>query len=193
MQEDYILKGPIKTEEIISLIEYYEKQKAAYLRLIPFPRPDRVVDPELNIGIINPGSSYRTSLQAAIWNREVFATILDPEENGWQFERNSVKRSEGISQGFYSLDINSNLPNKNLHRYPLDYYSTAVLQGKWQKEGLKIVKEAGIKIDHRERGYLTRWDFYYYHQKKKGPSVWLRALTLFDKLIFNRKKTARKF
>lgn len=187
LQEDYILKGKIDTNSILELLEFYEKENAAYLRLIPFPRPDRIVNKHLNVGIIDKMSSYRTSLQAAVWDRKVLLSLLDENENGWEFERNSVKRSSEEDRNFFSVDINSQLPNKNHHKYPLDYYSTAILQGKWQKEGVKILSRAGIPIDTTLRGTLSRWDFYLYHQKKGASSTKLKILNWLDRNIFNRR------
>lgn len=186
LQEDYILKGKIKNQSIFDLLRFYEDNNAAYLRLIPFPRPDEVVDENLNIGIINKGSSYRTSLQAAVWDREVLLDLIDENESAWEFEKKGVLRSSNIDRPFYSTEINSSLPNKNHHRYPLDYYSTAILQGKWQKEALKILRKAGIKIDTKKRGILTRWDFYYYHQRKHSSSTKLKVMHWLDHNVFNR-------
>lgn len=193
LQEDYILKGSIQTDEVERLIDFYESNDAAYLRLIPFPKPDEIVDEKLNVGLVLEGSSYRTSLQAAIWDRKVLLSLLSPDEDGWQFEKNSVARASHIQRPFYSVGINSDLPNKNHHRYPLDYYSTAILQGKWQKEGVKMLREAGINISTEKRGYLNRWDFYYYHQQKKQGSAYLQLLKFLDKSIFNRSKNFRKY
>ena len=193
LQEDYILKGPIKTSAIEELLSFYEKNKAAYLRLIPFPPPDRLIEGAPNVGVIEKGSQYRTSLQAAVWDRAILLSILDPRENGWEFEKNSVSRSDLIDRPFFSVGVNASDPNKNHHRYPLDYYSTAILQGKWQKEGVKILRKAGIPINTKKRGYLTRWDFYYYHQQKRQSGLWQDFLKVLDKFLFNRKKHFRKF
>lgn len=192
LQEDYILKGEVENHKVLDLVSFFDSSNAAYLRLIPYPRPDRIVNRDLGIGIIEKGSSYRTSLQAAIWDREILLNLLETTENGWEFERNSVSRSSIFDRPFYSVEINSDHPNKNLHKYPLDYYSTAILQGKWQKEGVKMLKKAGISINTKGRGVLTRWDFYYYHQRKKGISKKLKLLSWLDRNIFNRNKNSKR-
>lgn len=193
LQEDYILKGTCDTSAIEKILAFYQQQNASYLRLIPFPSPDAIINEELNIGVLKKGSQYRTSLQAAVWNREILLSLLDPSENGWQFERDSVARSNQINQPFYSLGVNSDEPNKNLHQYPLNYYSTAILQGKWQKEGVKMLRKAGIPIDTAKRGCLTRWDFYYYHQQKNPHSAYLKLLKWLDRTFFNRHNSYRKY
>lgn len=193
LQEDYVLKGTVNNPAILKQVEFFSENNAAYLRLIPFPPPDEICDPELNIGKINFGSRYMTSLQAAIWDKSVLQNLVLPSDNGWIFERESIRRAAGIKKTFYSVGLNSNLPNKNHHRYPLDYYSTAVLQGKWQKEAVKILRNAGLVIEPGERGVLTRWDFYYYHQMKRKKGIYTNLLTLLDQLIFNRRKKYRKF
>lgn len=193
LQEDYILKGKTDTGGLIDLLEYYEKNNAAYLRLIPYPPPREIIDEKLNVGKLEKGSQYRTSLQAAVWDRKVLLNLLDASENGWQFERNSVERSGHLDRPFYSVSLNSDEPNKNLHRYPLDYYSTAILQGKWQKEGVKLLRKAGVPIDTSTRGCLTRWDFFYYHEQKKPDSFYLQLLRFIDRHFFNPKSNYRKF
>lgn len=193
LQEDYILKGNTNNEALLNILEFYENRNAAYLRLIPYPPPRQIIDENLNIGKLEKGSQYRTSLQAAVWDRMVLLDLLDSSENGWQFEKNSVERSGLLDRPFFSVGLNSDEPNKNLHRYPLDYYSTAILQGKWQKEGVKMLRKAGIPINTSKRGCLTRWDFYYYHQQKKRDSFYLQFLKLIDQYIFNPKSNYRKF
>ena len=193
LQEDYILKGPVDTEAVLELVRFYQKTSAAYLRLIPMPEPDEMIAPDINLGLIYKNSLYRTCLQAAIWNREVFLELLQPGESGWDFERESVERAKKINRPFYSVASNSGMDNINHHRYPLDYYATGVLQGKWQKEAIKILSEAGIEIDTKKRGVLTRWDFYFYHQKKRPNRVWFKMLNWLDQKVFNRKVSPRKF
>jgi len=193
LQDDYILKGQVSNEEVVRYVEFFQNRNAAYLRLIPLPGPDQLVDEELNVGILNAGSDYRTSLQAAIWDRKVFLDLLRPEESGWDFERESVKRSEEIDRDFLSVSANSDHPNINHHKYPIDYYSTAILQGKWQKEGVKILRKSGLEINTKGRGVLTRWDFFYYHQQKRGNSLQLSLLKWLDRTVFNRRKTKRLY
>lgn len=193
LQEDYILKGATNNEDLNRLLEFFERINAAYLRLVPYPPPENVDNEELNVGRLEKGSSYRTSLQAAVWDREVFLQMLDPKENGWEFEKNSISRSAQIERPFYSMALNSVDPNKNLHTYPLDYYSTAILQGKWQKEAVKMLRKAGIPIDTKKRGCLTRWDFFYYHQQKRGSSFYFPLLKAMDRFVFNRRKKYRKY
>ena len=193
LQEDYILKGQVSNDKVVRYLEFFQNRNAAYLRLVPLPNPDQLVDAELNVGIIYAGSHYRTSLQAAIWDRQVLLDLLRPEESGWDFERESIRRSEDIDRDFLSVAVNSDHPNINHHKYPIDYYSTAILQGKWQKEGVKILRRAGLDIDTKDRGVLTRWDFFYYHQRKKGDGIRLRVLTWLDRVLFNRRKNKRLY
>ena len=81
-----LLDTRVENNRIKELLAYTKQRNAGYLRLYPVPGPDTVCIDYPTVGEISKGSEYRTSLQAAIWNREVLLALLKDGEDGWQFE-----------------------------------------------------------------------------------------------------------
>jgi hypothetical protein len=79
LQEDYLLRKRVDAKRINELIDYMDRVGAGYLRLFPTTGPDRVLDRQLGVGVIEPGAPYRVSLQAAIWCRETLEGLLIDE------------------------------------------------------------------------------------------------------------------
>lgn len=143
LQDDYFILKPVDQPAINRLIEKMVLHKAAYLRLFPAPGPD-VAFNDNELGLISSGSSYRTSLQGAIWQKENFISLLDKKENQWQFEVNAGQRSSN----YLFLSLKPQQGNFKYHRYPVTYYYlTAVIRGKWRRGAAAICKNEGLKLD----------------------------------------------
>ncbi|MEM8894005.1 MAG: hypothetical protein AAGC88_05470 [Bacteroidota bacterium] len=170
MQEDYLLRSKVDDASIQALLEIFKKEDAAYLRLLPWPGPDEAHPKYDQLGILKPQSKYRTSLQAAVWDKQVLAAIVDHGDDG-RFESWSIERAKEIAKPFLCLKRNGISDDINHDGdYPLNYFATAVFQGKWLKEAVRLYRSLGIDIDTSHRGVMNRIDFLEYHQRKKGTN-----------------------
>lgn len=142
LQEDFLLQKPVNTKRLLELVSYTEKRKAACLRLYPSPPPNKVCEDNPEIGEINKGALYRVSLQAAIWNRKIFLSLLRDGESPWDMEYYGSLRSNSLSSPFLSV-----LKGERV----IDYFSTAVVQGEWVRRAVKICEREGILIDKNRR------------------------------------------
>jgi len=60
------------------------KVRPNYLRLNPRPKPDKPYNDQ--IGLVSPGTLYRTATVMTIWKKSVLVDLLNPEETAWDFE-----------------------------------------------------------------------------------------------------------
>ena len=148
--EDYFIYKKVKNEEIIKMIDIMQLNDAAYLKLGAFPSkydelwPYKPLINEPRIGEIEKGSKYRLCLQAAIWNKDILLSLLNPSENPWQFEIEASKRSNTLINPFLCVISDK---NKKVVHGPIQYYCTAVTSGKWMRGALKLCKEENIEFD----------------------------------------------
>ena len=188
MQEDYLLKGKIDNDWLFGLLNIFEHQQAAYLRLLPWPNPDELLPNNSGVGIINKKSPYKTSLQAAVWDKEVLNQLTFEGESGWDFESKSVERSDKINKPFLSVYADVTYENLNNYNSPLNYFATGILNGKWMIECIRHFKNIGISINPGARGVLSRWDYFYYQFKKNNKNVFYEKLNqiIFKSAWFNK-------
>jgi hypothetical protein len=153
LQEDFLIDRPVDTERIQKLIGYAVEKKAACLRLMPIPGPDRSCEDHPEVGEIRKGADYRVSLQAAWWRKQSLAEVLKMGESPWQFERLGSRRSDKLSAPFLSLREGAD--------FPLDYYPTAVFRGYWEPGAVSLCRRENIPVDLHARPQLTvgmRWE-----------------------------------
>ncbi len=143
--EDYFLDSKVDTKNILNLINIIKKEKAGYLRLFPHPGPDKEFKKFKNIGEIEVNSEYRTSLMAAIWEKDTLNKLLVGGETAWDMEIAGTKRSKKINKKFLSVTTDN---------YALSYYTGIIRQGKWTKKVKEVIKTEGIKIDFKKRPFL---------------------------------------
>jgi len=187
MQEDYLLKSRVDNLDLMNKLNLYEQKNAAYLRLFPWPNPDKLLEDNDEIGILEKGAAYRTSLQCAVWNVKALKEILVPGESGWDFESNSVARSSSIKRPFLSVYHQIEFANLNKNKHVIDYFASGILHGKWMRECLSCFKAKGIVIKPGKRGILSRWDYFYYQYKKinRGSLFELINRWVFSTKFFN--------
>jgi hypothetical protein len=154
MMEDYLLAKPVDTDKIIALAAYMEQRKAGCLRLFPCPGPNVPCADNPEVGEILKGSDYRLSLQAAIWDKDVLLSLLKEGESPWQLELHGTKRTNALDVPFLCVKENSS------NTYPIPYFCTAVLRGKWLPGAVRLCKKEGIKIDlsvRPQQGFYDRF------------------------------------
>jgi hypothetical protein len=168
LQEDYLLRAPVDETNLNHYLGLFESLNAAYMRLLPWPGPDQPHPNYPEIGLLLPDSKYRTSLQAAVWDKEILKSLVMTNDDG-RFESWSIERAKQIDRPFLCLNRNGISEDINHDGdYPLNYFATSVFQGKWLKEALKLYSSLGIKINSKPRGVMNRVDFWEYHERKKG-------------------------
>ena len=151
LQEDFLFTKVVDSEKVKRYVKYLQEQRAACLRLMPFPPPDAMTNDEPKIGTINKGVDYRVSLMAAIWDKSVLQGLLKDGESPWDFENYGSRRSDSIKKLFLCID------NKDRKDWPIDYFGTAIVQGKWVRKAVKLCKREGIKVDKQQREFESRW------------------------------------
>jgi len=150
--EDYLLKQRVDGDRIQALAVYMKRKMAGCLRLFPCPGPDVPCNDNIDIGEILKGSDYRLSLQAAIWDKQVLLRLLVAGETPWQLEVRGSKRTDTMETSFLSVKRNSD------NNYPIPYFCTAVVRGKWVPDAVELCKKEGIDIDLTTRPLQTWYD-----------------------------------
>jgi hypothetical protein len=170
--EDYLIEERVDTEYIEALTVYMKKRKAGCLRIFPTPGPNVGCVDNHRVGEISKGSDYRLSLQAAIWDREVLLGLLRVGESPWELEILGSKRTDMLDMPFLSVERNRQ------GVYPITYFCTAVLRGKWMPDAVKLCKKNGINIDLRarsQRGVNDRFRHFIFRSKIVHIAVkWLK-------------------
>ncbi len=174
--EDYFITKPVRNSDILNLVDVMEKTNATFLKLGLFPTKFNSLWPHTslknfnNIASINKGSKYRICLQIAIWNKEHLLELLVEQENPWQFEIEGSKRANQSDKLFLTI-----MPDKKA-RYvhgPINYLCTALTNGKWMQDALRLAKKENITIDTSNYPIETYWE----EMKRKFYSaspIWMR-------------------
>jgi hypothetical protein len=151
MLEDFYLTAPVDTANILRLHAAMIDLGAVYLRLVAYPKPDIPVPGLPEIGSINKGAMYRTSLQIAIWDRSVLLGLLLENESPWGFEINGSRRSDQISEPFLcAYDGVSTIS-----------YRHTVRRGKWLPDAIRIFAPLGITFDLSRRPAESQLSFWW--------------------------------
>jgi hypothetical protein len=146
LQEDFLLSAPVDTPRLRELIAYAEQRGVACLRLMPIPGPGRGCEDREDLGELLKGSEYRVSLQASWWNKRVLTCLVREGETAGQFEVRGSMRSADLPEPFLSL--------REGIGYPLNYFTTAVVRGRWEPAAVKFCRREGIPVDLRARPIL---------------------------------------
>jgi hypothetical protein len=144
MQEDFFLTAPVDTG-FISRAETLIKFNPLIncIRLYPCPGADTKWGDEF--GLISDDAPYRVSCQSAIWRTSHLLELLKCVSTPWQFEiENTLRRPSGLYLSIYR----DKYPNNS---FPLQYYCTAIVRGKWQKDAIKHCMDNNVYVDLTRR------------------------------------------
>jgi hypothetical protein len=144
MLEDFFLRKPVSTEDILRKLSTLEDLEGHVLRLVRRPGPTEPVSRHGGVGAIAPGAPYRVSTQAAIWRKETLLALMRDSESIWQFEIEGTKRSRSYTAGFYGV-WNDQLP----------YGHHVVEKGKWFRQEAAWGKQANIGCDFTGRPVMS--------------------------------------
>jgi FkbM family methyltransferase len=135
-QEDFLINGPVKTEHIKKLVKNISEYNAACIRLLPSPPPDKKYNDHL--GEITKGPQYSFSLQATIWEKDIFCSLLKKGEQIRHTETTaSVRAKNTVQKPFLSVFKNER---------PFPYFATAIKKGVWYYDAIQLCKKEGIGI-----------------------------------------------
>lgn len=105
MQEDYVFTDFVKEEKLTSLLKYVKENKINYLRFYTSPAGNGesiVVDEDVAIKEILPGSQWRSSLMVALWKKDTLLSLLSGLTiTPWQFEHLNTDHIDK----FYCIDL----------------------------------------------------------------------------------------
>ncbi len=105
LQEDYLIAAPVDERRLQYLLEKMaqehvvaiEFQKNSYFeKQPPFPGVEGAVGKD-NI------PPFKASLQAGLWEKSVFESLIKEGESAWDFEKEGTKRSRQIQEPFLAL------------------------------------------------------------------------------------------
>jgi len=144
MLEDFFLRQPVATMDIMACLEAFKKLNGNMLRLVNRPKPDVPVADFPWIGHIRPGAPYRVSTQGTLWRRQMLMDLTRDGESIWQFELQGSRRSDNINK-FYSL-WNTIMP----------YGYHVVERGQWFRHEAARFGRLGIGCDFSRRPIMTR-------------------------------------
>lgn len=114
LQEDYFLTH-LDLDRLDELFAVMKKENAGYMQLYGPTQEERIAYTGVpNLFYKNKFEKWRTSLQAAFWNKEIFAYLLNPAERIWDFEIAGSTRSEGNMSKFMTTIENDSIAYLNM-------------------------------------------------------------------------------
>ena len=127
--EDSVLVEKVDNNKFNEILTEFVKLNGNYLKFIKKPSPTNRFNSYF--GEIKPGSLYRPTCVYALWKIETLLSLLDENENAWEFERFGSIRSDKYP-GFYVV-------------YE-DFFKilNTIVKGKWVPSELKRLRRIGI-------------------------------------------------
>ena len=151
MLDDFFLTAPVETALIERMHALMVANNAAYLRLVPNPKPNACCPENPEIGVIAKGAPYRASLQVAFWDRQLLLDLLRRGELAWSFELKGSRRSDAITEPFFSVCDGS---TAILYRHVLQ-------RGKLLPDAVRHFAPLGIAFDFSKRAVASEFRLYW--------------------------------
>lgn len=150
MQEDYFLTKTVNTQQIQELFSILEHEQAGSMRIYPDPPPNQPFKGYREVGIVKPGTPYRLSLQATLWNKEILQKLLVPGDNPWNTEHEGSKRSNELPHVF--LSVKRNPFWKKTVSPVFEYICTGISKRLWTWDAIYLFQREAISADFSHRG-----------------------------------------
>ena len=150
MLEDYLVHVPVNDKRFWDSFAFMKDNNAGYMQV-----SYQVVgaDPDIkypyNIVQKQHNAEYRTSLQAAIWEKETLLNILLSGENPWGFEIAGSVRSESIAKPF--LGISKDFPINYLNAVDKGYIDDHIMSYLKENEYIDL---AATKLVLRDKNSI---------------------------------------
>jgi hypothetical protein len=149
LQIDYFIHKPVELHKVELLKKYLGEEGVVKIDLSYdrscFPHKVYAVDQNIEIIVSEQDTVYRSSLQAAIWQKDYFVNLLKPDRSPWQFE--GLGMYEQMNDGKLILGI------KQPGYGPVPYIN-AYTQGEVNWPQIKEMN-AEILTDMVERGLIS--------------------------------------
>ena len=149
-QEDYFLTDKVEEEQLAADFAYAMEENVASLCFFDLAllEPD-FVPTHGRFGVVPADSKGRTRLQATLWKKDVFASLLRPGENAWNMEARGSKRTRDLVQLSYGPMIAP----------PINYLMSGVVRGLWTPQARALCHANGVVIrpNFRPDLALTKW------------------------------------
>jgi hypothetical protein len=137
LQEDYFLTAPVRTEQLASDIAHAVEQNATSFCFYDLS----LLEPEFGqqrerFGIVPEHSLGRTRLQATLWKRDAFASLLRPGDTAWNMEARGSERTRGMLMLSYAQSDG----------LPIPYLMSAIVRGLWTPEAIALCQRHNLRI-----------------------------------------------
>lgn len=139
--DDFLLLKEPDYKAIDEGLDLMQKIDAVYLRLNNKPPADKKIYDIF--GSINYYSDYRSSLQPAIWKKDVLLKICEYKFNPWLFEWKAGIVDETINEIF--LGVFKDIINTQ----------HCIEKGMWIENVLSIIKNENIRIDSNRQIWIN--------------------------------------
>jgi hypothetical protein len=111
--EDRPPRRPVRTNDMLRMINTTKEKGAVYLKLIP--NLPRALGNE-EIGEIPKGTRYRVCMTVVLWRKAILQEFLQPGESAWQIEYNGGRRADLLDDKFLALGIRvTDPPLQDIH------------------------------------------------------------------------------
>jgi len=155
---------------IEALATYMKRRRAGCLRIYPCSGPDVSCTDNIEVGEILKGSAYRLSTEAAIWDKQVLLGLLRQGERPWELEVLGSDKTNALDVPFLSINRNDD------NAYPISYFCTAVVHGKWALGAMKFCRKEGIHVDLSSRPVETWHDRF---RRSKMYRMMAKSISIF--------------
>jgi hypothetical protein len=154
LQEDYFLTAPVDEVQLAHHFDFAMQQNAACFHFVDLAllEPEfRPTDPPF--AIVPEESQGRTRLQAALWKRDAFESLLRPGESAWDMEARGNSRARDLLMYSYG-------PNEES---PIRYLITGIVRGLWTPEALALFRTHGfalrprVRLEFKPNKWQQRW------------------------------------
>lgn len=173
--EDYFLLKPVDNKRMEKCIEILKKENAGCLRIFPCPGPNGSFKNYEDVGWIDLKENNALNSQATIWDKNILKDLLNENESVWQFEQHINALAEKSGKNFLCVKIKGDRKRLENGNYPYTYLCTAIVQGKWAREAVKLCKKENISLDINYRNKQTILESYFY-RNYSDLSPFLRKL-----------------
>jgi hypothetical protein len=137
LQEDYFLTAPVRAEQLTSDIAHAIEQNAASFCFydLSLLEPEFGNQPE-RFGAVPDDSLGRTRLQATLWKRDAFTSLLRRGETAWNMEARGSERTRGMLILSYARS----------DALPIPYLMSAIVRGLWTPEAIALCQSHNLRL-----------------------------------------------
>ena len=156
MQEDYFLDAPVCDDLVEDCLRVVADEGVGCVHLTGFgARGGTTVAERPYLVDVPRISHYRTSTQAAIWDKEVLLSYVRRQETVWETEILGTLRAWSRYAAIRTVDR-----DRLAGRPIMSYTGTGIIRGKWHPEMVPLFARHGIPMDFERRGFYSfpsRW------------------------------------